>query len=310
MQIINVKEEMRLDALLLREFPVLKAGELFKYMRENKIKVNKKKVSLSSKVEIGDVVQLYIKKLDELNSDVPIFMLSRKSLDIVFEDSNVILVNKPSGLIVQDESGKNPDTLINRVLHYLHSKGDAFDEKNIKLCHRLDTGTSGLTILVKNSDALLSITDAIKQRQTQKKYLCVVCKALGKNQNLRAYLLKNAKEGTVRIFDNRVKNSKEIITEFKVLENIGDLSLLEVKLITGRTHQIRAHLAHISAPILGDSKYGILQQNRHYKTKYQLLCAYSIEFNNVKGACEYLNGKQFKVQKPWFVQKFLNGELV
>ncbi len=307
MQIINVEEQTRLDALLLKKYPVFKIGTLHKYMRENKIKVNGKKIPLKEKVNKGDIVHLYIRELEEINDNSPLYMHAAKSIDIVFEDEQIMVVNKPAGLLVYDESAKIADTLLNRVLLYLHNKNE---KTQPNLCHRIDTGTSGLIIIAKTNDALLCITDAIKNRHIVKKYLCVVCGELKKSGQLKAYLVKNSNEGIVRIFDKKVKNSKEIITNYKTIYKSANETLLEIELITGRTHQIRAHLAHIGAPIIGDSKYGILKQNRRYKAKYQLLCAHSITFENINGVCKYLNGKKFEAKKPWFYEKVLNEQLI
>ncbi len=313
MQSIIVKKEMRLDALIIKEYPALTLGVLHKYMRQNKIKVNGKKIKLNTKLVVGDVINLYILDLEQKNDDIPLFMKANNNLNIMYEDENIMIVDKQAGLIVCDENNIKPDTLINRVMFYLYNK----NEYNYKsgfapcLCHRLDTGTSGLLIIAKNKTAYNNIENAIKNKNIQKKYLCVINGTPPKKTDvLTAYLLKNANSGTVKIFENKIKNSKKIITEYKILKKAESLTLLEINLITGKTHQIRAHLAYLNMPIIGDSKYGNLNLNRKYKAKYQLLCAYSLKFNNMVNGFEYLNNMEISIKKPWYVQQIiLNGKL-
>ena len=180
------------------------------------------------------------------------------------------------------------------------------------LCHRLDTGTSGLVLLAKNNAAEAFLTAAIKARDIEKRYLCVT---FGRPNPpaalLRDYLLKDAERGIVRITDTTAGGAKEVITGYETLAVSGRLALLEVELVTGRTHQIRAHLAHIGCPILGDSKYGNNAANRELRLKYQALCAWELKFP-AKISDErfaHLTGRVFHAEKPWYCQQVEDGTL-
>ena len=180
------------------------------------------------------------------------------------------------------------------------------------LCHRLDTGTSGLVLLAKSSAAEAFLTAAIKSRAIEKRYLCVT---FGRPNPpaalLRDYLLKDAERGIVRITDTTAGGAKEVITGYETLAVSGRLALLEVELVTGRTHQIRAHLAHIGCPILGDSKYGNNAANRELRFKYQALCAWELRFpaQIADPRFAHLAGRVFHAEKPWYYQQILDGTL-
>ena len=192
----------------------------------------------------------------------------------VYEDDDIIIASKPAG--IDGGRRRTADTLLSRVQAKLAAEGKA---THAVLCHRLDTGTSGLVLLAKNSAAEAFLTAAIKARDIEKRYLCVT---FGRPNPpaalLRDYLLKDAERGIVRITDTTAGGAKEVITGYETLAVSGRLALLEVELVTGRTHQIRAHLAHIGCPILGDSKYGNNAANRELRFKYQALCAWELRF--------------------------------
>ncbi len=313
MKTIIVKQKMRLSKAILEHFPDMTQGLLYKYTRENKIKVNKKKINITQTVNVGDVIHFYVPDKYVSDNDEHIFLKAKNIVDIIYEDENILILNKPSGTVSIDETNKAPDTLINRAILYLYNK-NAYAPSNTftpSLCHRLDTGTSGAIIIAKNEQALISMVNAIKERKILKKYICVtINKPALKKAYLKSFLYKNPKQGKVYIYDTYRNGAKEIETKYKVLCEKGSLSLLEVELITGRTHQIRAQLSHIGCPILGDGKYGINLENKKHKTKYQLLCANKIIFTKKPSApCEYLYSKEFSVKKPWFVDNFFNGLL-
>lgn len=290
---------VRLDKYLMEQFPALGVGRLNKALRENKIKLNGKKQPLSTRVQNGDIVRLF------LNDDA----LEKRALPaamLVYEDDDILVVNKPAGVEVD---GPADDTLLKRVCATLAERGGA---SQAVLCHRLDAGTSGLILLARNAAAEQFLTEAIRQRQIQKRYLCVT---FGRPQPpaalLHDYLSKDAERGVVRILSAPAPGAKEILTGYETLAVNGRLALLQVDLITGRTHQIRAHLAHIGCPILGDSKYGNNAANRELHFKYQALCAWELRFPAQIEDARFsrLAGRVFHAEKPWYCRQLLDGIL-
>lgn len=290
---------VRLDKYLMEQFPALGIGRLNKALRENKIKLNGKKQPLSTRVQNGDIVRLF------LNDDA----LEKRALPaamLVYEDDDILVVNKPAGVEVD---GPADDTLLKRVCATLAERGGP---SQAVLCHRLDAGTSGLVLLARNAAAEQFLTEAIRQRQIQKRYLCVT---FGRPQPpaalLHDYLSKDAERGVVRILSAPAPGAKEILTGYETLAVSGRLALLQVDLITGRTHQIRAHLAHIGCPILGDSKYGNNAANRELHFKYQALCAWELRFPAQIEDARFsrLAGRVFHAEKPWYCRQLLDGTL-
>lgn len=290
---------VRLDKYLMEQYPALGLGRLNKALRENKIKVNGKKQPLSTRVQNGDVIRLFLKDEELEKRPLPAAVF-------VYEDENILIANKPAGIEVD---GPADDTLLKRVQATLASHGTS---SQAVLCHRLDTGTSGLILLAKTKQAETFLSTAIKARAIEKRYLCVT---FGRPQPpaalLHDYLLKDADRGVVRVVSSPASGAKEIITGYETLAVSGRLALLEVELITGRTHQIRAHLAHIGCPILGDSKYGNHAANRELRFKYQALCAWELRFPDHVDAPQfnYLSGRVFHAEKPWYYRQITDGTL-
>lgn len=312
MKEIRVKSllPVRMDKYLSEQYPVLGIGRLNKALRENKIKLNGKKQPLSTRVQNGDVIRLYLtdEQLGLAVKNGPAF-LSLRPAELIYENDDLIVANKPAGIPVE---GPDADTLVNRVCKALHDAGRLDSHALPRLCHRLDTGTSGLVLLAKTPEAEEFLLEAIRKRSIRKRYLCVT---FGRPQpaeaTLHDYLLKDAESGTVHVIKSARPGAKEIITQYETLSVSGRLALLRVELVTGRTHQIRAHLASIGCPILGDSKYGNNAANRELKLKYQALCAWEIAFPQQieSPAFRYLEGKSFHAPKPWYYQQVLDGTL-
>ena len=295
---VNSLLPVRLDRYLMEQFPALTPGRLNKALRENKIKLNGKKQPLSTRVQNGDVVRLYI--LDEKLEDK-----GCPPTVLVYQDEQLVIANKPAGIPVD---GDGQDTLVNRVRTTLKAQGQP---SHAVLCHRLDTGTSGLVLLARTPEAESFLTRQIKERRITKRYLCVTFgRPTPPGAVLHDYLLKDAEKGTVKVLHAPVSGAKEIITEYETQAVSGRLALVKVTLVTGRTHQIRAHLASIGCPILGDSKYGNNAANRELKLKYQALCAWELAFPaDISGGFSYLSGRAFHAEKPWYCGQVLDGTL-
>ncbi len=301
----------RLDKFILKRFKTMPKSLMHKYIRTKYIKLNGKKTTPEVFLNEGDVLTLYIKDefFEETKKEYE-FMKASKKLDIVYEDENLMLLNKKPGVIAHQDKNYDADCMVNRVQRYLFEKGE-YDPEADKafspaLVNRIDRNTGGIIIAAKNAMALRVLNEKVRTREIRKFYLCVVkgCPKK-KNDTLKDFLTKNESKNTVRISKNETKNSKEIITKYTVVsyDKERDLSLVEVELLTGRTHQIRAHMAHIGHPLLGDEKYGDKALNRRYHQNHQLLCSYKLGFDFKTDADElqYLNKKGFSLNEIWFV---------
>lgn len=311
--IINSNDaNQRLDKFIQKSVPRLPQSMMYKAIRNKRIKINGKRAEISTRLQTGDVVQMYIN--DEF-FDTTVeteFMAAPPVLDIVYEDENIILIDKKNGLVVHEDNENTVDTLINRLKHYLYDKGEYKPEEENSfapsLCNRLDRNTGGIVIAAKNAESLRILNQKIKDRELEKYYLCITVGVPPKKKDtITAYLEKNSDDNTVKVTDRKTDKNKTIITTYKVLKTKENLALLEIKLDTGRTHQIRAHMAHIGCPLLGDGKYGINKVNKEYKIKTQALYSYKLKFTfeTDSGCLEYLNGKEFEVKDVWFKDKFI-----
>ena len=300
----------RLDKYLLQEFPTLGLGRLNKALRENKIKLNGKKQPLNTRVLNGDKITLYLKdeQLGLAEADGPLYLRARCPAEIIYEDDTLLVVNKPAGLIVEQEG--EADTLMNRVMLALHKEG-RLNGCSPRLCHRLDTGTSGLVLVAKSAKAEQFFTELIRQRAIKKRYLCVTFgRPQPESATLNGWLYKDAEKGLVYVQNKKSPGAKEVITKYETEAFSGRLALLKVELVTGRTHQIRAHLASIGCPILGDSKYGNNAANRELRCKYQALCAWELAMPEIKDpAYAHVSRKVFHASKPWYYAQILDGTL-
>jgi len=292
----------RIDKFLTKAFPNMPQNMAQKLIRKKEIRLNGKRCECSDMLKEGDVLRIFAKE-DLLCNPKPKTWLRydfNKGLDAVYEDENILIVNKFMGMVCHEDDLHTEDTLVNRINSYLISKGEFSPESEASfapaLCNRLDKNTSGLVIAAKNAVALRSINEAIREGRVKKQYMCVTCgKFSSASGRLVAYHKKDETENIVSIKDEPCEGYKEIITEFEVVQSIPPFNLVRITLITGRTHQIRAHLAHNGTPIIGDMKYGNAKINKLHGKRYQLLCANRLMFNFADDSpLSYLNGKVFE----------------
>ena len=302
---------VRLDIYLNDEYPLIRPGVLNKFLRQNKVKVNGAKASAGLKLSKGDIIALYVSDdyLIVPNKDNA-FLFASNQVEIIYEDDNLFVVNKPSGISVIDDNWQVFDTLVNRIKHYYHKNG--IDGSIPQLCHRIDTGTSGIIVLAKNDETLEFMFSMFRDKQLKKKYICAVKNnPKVKDGIYKGYLTKNSQRGFVTVSDRPLNNaSQNIETGIKTLDSFDGYKLMEIDLYTGRTHQIRAHMAYLGMPVLGDSKYGDNNLNRQLKLKYQLLCSCYLKLGYIEDErYSYLSFKEFNCPAPWFVESFENRKL-
>ncbi len=291
----------RADRFLAKAYPNLTAPLVAKLMRKKRIKLNGAKTEPGARLSEGDVLRFYLSE-ELLSKSVRALPQATGEISVIYEDGNILLVDKPVGMVVHEDNENTADTLIARIICYLAQKGEYSPESENSfvpaLCNRIDRNTRGIVIAAKNAETLRIMNQKIRDRELQKLYLCVV-KGTPKPQTatLTAYLKKLSDENRVIVSDSKAPDMLTIKTKYRVLESRGELSLCEVELLTGRTHQIRAHFAHIGHPLLGDGKYGENALNRRYGMKNQALCSYKLAFHFTTdaGCLSYLDGKEFEL---------------
>jgi len=303
----------RLDRFTAKAVPLLPASLVQKYIRIKRIKVNGKGSKREYKLVADDIVQMYINDefFEKPADDNAYLAITDPALNIIYEDDNILLVNKAAGVLCHSDSGYDYSSVIARVQAYMYKSGEwkPREENSFApaLCNRIDRNTSGIVIAAKNAEALRIINEKLKQNEIERYYLAVV-HGIPKpaSARLEGYIFKDAVKNRVYVSKYSQPGSKTAIMEYTTLESSDNLSLLECKLITGRTHQIRAQLADIGHPILGDGKYGSKRLNQKYGEEKQALCSYKLTFSFAthSGLLEYLSGQSFILQATQFVQKY------
>lgn len=307
----------RLDKFVHKTAPNLPQSLLYKSIRTKNIKVNGKRAEISTRLCEGDSVKLFLAdEFFEKPETIYDFMRAGRTLDILYEDENILLLNKKTGVLCHPDDREYIDTLIGRIKRYLYEKGE-YDPKEENsfvpsLVNRIDRNTGGIVIAAKNAESLRILNQKMKNRELHKYYLCVVHGTPEpKSGILEGYLVKDEQKNKVRILKSPAPDAKNIRTKYCVLGEKNGLSLVEVELLTGRTHQIRAHFASIGHPLLGDGKYGTNAQNKSYGYKKQFLYSYKLifDFQTDAGILSYLNRKCFTASEVWFKTAFWDGEL-
>lgn len=305
--ITKEQENQRLDKFLLKYLNTAKKSFIYKMLRKKRIKYNNKKAEGNEILKCEDRLQFYLSEetIDKFMEEKEVYE-AKRHFGIVYEDDNILIVSKPAGLLTHPEKNTDRDTLIDQILYYLYQKGqyDASKEACFvpAVCNRLDRNTSGLVIAGKNLTAVQEINQAIAQHKVEKLYLTMVKGVITQKQELTAYIVKNEENNQVSVFENEHIGSKKIVTQYEPLKTAEEYTLLKVKLITGKSHQIRAHLKAIGHCVAGDRKYGEKEINDLLKQKYalsnQFLHAYMLVWKQKEGHLSYLYGKEWTAPLP------------
>ena len=323
MRILKVNHNdagQRLDKFLSKAVQGLPMSLMYKFIRTKKIKRNRARTEPSVMLCEGDEIQLFIR--DEFfaspEEDTGALSRIRPKIEAVYEDDNILLVHKRPGVLVHEDDEAQDNTLIMHIKAYLAQKGEYDPEAEQSfapaLCNRIDRNTGGIVIAAKNAEALRVMNQKIRDDEVRKFYYCIVHGEMPRREDtLRAYLRKDSLHNQVEVTDAPLHGSKDIITKYRVIASRGGNSLLEVELVTGRTHQIRAHLAHIGHSLLGDGKYGVNRADAQAGYKDQALYARKLIFNfkDESGALGYLKGREVVLSDEdiWFYDDFFTREI-
>lgn len=303
----------RLDRFVSKAAPLIPESLLQKTLRKKDIKINGRPAKGEARLAEGDTVRVYLPDefFEAPREENAWRKITAPRLDIVYEDENILLVDKKPGVLCHSAGEWSWNTLIANIQAYLRAKGewDPARENSFApaLCNRIDRNTGGIVIAAKNAAALRALNDKIRDREIEKYYLCAVRgRPKPESGRLENYLFKDAEKNQVYVKSKPEPGARTAVTEYRVLRTNGALSLVECRLLTGRTHQIRAQMAHAGWPLLGDGKYGVERVNRSYGEKGQALYSYRLEFAfpTDAGCLEYLRGKEFRVKSVDFAEKY------
>lgn len=297
----------RLDKLLGKYLNLAGKGFLYKMMRKKNITLNGKKCDGSEKVSEGDEIRLFLAdETIEKFSEIKIQKVKKKTLDILYEDDHILLINKPSGMLSQ-KAKEQDESLVEYLIDYLLDSGQITKETlrsfRPSICNRLDRNTSGIVAAGKSLPGLQVLSKVFRDRSIHKYYLCVVRGHIEQRKRIEGYLAKDGRTNQVTIYqDHPPKDAAPVCTEYEPLAYRDGFTLLNVTLITGRTHQIRAHLSSIGHPIAGDYKYGDPEVNARVKEQYgvrsQMLHSRRLVFSQLPEPLSYLSGRSFEAPAP------------
>ena len=313
--ITDREARQRLDKYLLRYLKNTGTGFIYRMMRKKNITLNGKKPKGNELLQEGDVIRLFlaeetIRKLQDKASrtEYPV----SENFAVIYEDEKILAINKPSGMLSQ--KAKNEDLSVNEyLLGYLINSGQMSDSDFLRyrpgVCNRLDRNTSGLILAAKTLPAAQQLSALIQSHNLEKYYLTIVSGVLKTSKEVKAYLQKDEKCNKVRVEQNPFEGGERIETAYEPLASNGKETLLKVQLITGRTHQIRSHLAYLGYPVIGDAKYGKKEVNSYYRKTYglrhQLLHAWHLRFPELEGTLSGLSGMQFEAPLPELFTRIL-----
>lgn len=311
------ESEQRLDKFLKKYLRQAPGSFIYKMLRKKNITLNGRKATGSEKLREGDEVKLYLsdETLGKFTGDMekPVEEKEKVRLDIIYEDADVLLVNKPAGMLSQ-KADKTDVSLVEHIISYLLDSGQITAEElrtfRPSICNRLDRNTSGLVAAGKSLGALQAFGGLFRERNLKKYYLCFVKGRVDKKEHIRGYLNKNEQTNQVKIYQTpKNKDSAPVETEYIPIAYSQKITLLKVHLITGRTHQIRAHLASVSHPLIGDYKYGDKAVNDRYKKTYgitaQMLHSYELSLPATDGALSSLSGRCFRAPVPEIFERLI-----
>ena len=313
---ITINEEnQRMDKFLLKYMNKATKGFLYKMLRKKRIKLNGGRAEGNELLQAGDTIQLYLAE-----ETIASFMAekavaqAKRNFGVVYEDEDILVVNKPAGLLTHPERADDRDTLIDQILYYLYQKGEYVPEADSSftpaLCNRLDRNTSGLVIAGKTLRGVQAVNETIRNHKLDKYYLTLVAGEIRHVGEITGYLSKDAEKNQVRISKKEGMGAKTL-TKFRPIAHAKGYTLLEIHLITGKTHQIRAHMQSIGHPVIGDRKYGSEHSNEKFRREYalsnQFLHALRVEWKEKEGFLGYLYGKEMTAPLPKTLQNICDG---
>ena len=304
-----------MDKFLLKYMNKATKGFLYKMLRKKRIKLNGGRAEGNELLQAGDTIQLYLAE-----ETIASFMAekavaqAKRNFGVVYEDEDILVVNKPAGLLTHPERADDRDTLIDQILYYLYQKGEYVPEADSSftpaLCNRLDRNTSGLVIAGKTLRGVQAVNETIRNHKLDKYYLTLVAGEIRHVGEITGYLSKDAEKNQVRISKKEGMGAKTL-TKFRPIAHAKGYTLLEIHLITGKTHQIRAHMQSIGHPVIGDRKYGSEHSNEKFRREYalsnQFLHALRVEWKEKEGFLGYLYGKEMTAPLPKTLQNICDG---
>jgi len=297
----------RIDKFVRKWLKDVPLSAIFKAFRKGDIKVNGKKAKEKYSLVEGDLIETYYINSKPKKKE---FIRIDNNFKVTYEDENMLILEKWPGVLVHSNSEAGEPTLTDYVLSYLYDKGDYEPEKEVTFtpapCNRLDRNTSGIVLFGKNFEALKALNEMIRERKIKKYYTALV-KGKLKDAVYEGYIYKNEDSNISTVFNSEKPNTKKIAMEVKTIQTCGSFSLIEIELITGRSHQLRAHLSHLNHPIVGDNKYGDKKLNSFFNNKYglnyQFLYAYKLVFKNCPEKLNYMENKTIAESLPPILKK-------